>query len=103
MCTNIQKKELEALLSLNNFRIINSFYSDICDLTFISCAKKEDYLKLKNYWGLLKMMLEKPTKTNSLRALAYSIVRIMPTLRMLVVVVAEKESNIRYRNLMERW
>jgi len=56
------KKELEALLSLNSFRIIDSFYSDVCDLTYISCAKKEDYLKLKNYRGLLKIMFEKQQK-----------------------------------------
>ena len=99
------KGELESLLLLNGFRLVESFYSDVCDLAFVDAPRKEDYLELRNYRKLLKVALRKATKTNILRALAYPIVKVAPSLRMLIVVVAEKESDARFRGVrpVERW
>jgi hypothetical protein len=59
--------------------------------TFIN-ANPEEYLRISSFKDVVKVILEKPTKLNILRLLAYSIVKIRPSLRQLIVVVAIKSS-----------
>ncbi|MEM4947492.1 MAG: hypothetical protein QXH05_05035 [Thermosphaera sp.] len=53
-------------------------------------AEPGEYVKLRSYRDLLKLTARKPTKLNMLRALAYPLVKAIPSLRMLVVVIAER-------------
>jgi hypothetical protein len=50
----------------------------------------------------VRIALKKPTKLNTLRLLAYPIVKIRPSLRQLIVIVATKarESTVQ---VLERW
>jgi len=56
-------------------------------------AEAEEYLELGTYWRLLHLALRKSTKLNILRFLAYPLVKAFLSLRMLIVVVAEKVSS----------
>ena len=80
---------------------MKSFYTEVNDLSFINAAP-EDYLNLKNYWKMLKVTAKKPTKLNVLRATAYPIVKLIPSLRMHIAVVSEKERITKLKGV-ERW
>ena len=51
---------------------------------------------------MLKVAIKKPTRLNVLRATAYPIVKLIPSLRMLIAVVSEKE-RITQLKRVERW
>ena len=95
------KGEVERLLIDHGFKIVKSFYTEVNDLSFINAAP-EDYLNLKNYWKMLKVAIKKPTRLNVLRATAYPIVKLIPSLRMHIAVVAEKERITQLKGV-ERW
>jgi len=95
------KGEVERLLIDHGFKIVKSFYTEVNDLSFIN-ATPEDYLNLKNYWEMLKAAIKKPTRLNVLRATAYPIVKLIPSLRMHIAVVAEKERITQLKGV-ERW
>ncbi|MEM3763530.1 MAG: hypothetical protein QW721_03875 [Desulfurococcaceae archaeon] len=50
----------------------------------------------------MKLTLRKPTKINMLRTLAYPAVKLIPTLMMLIVAVAEKKFYIKQLEV-RRW
>ena len=85
------KREVVELLEKHGFRVLEARYSEINDLTYVD-AEPGEHVKLKSYRDLLKLAIRRPTKLNILRALAYPLVKVIPNLRMLVVVVAEKSS-----------
>jgi len=85
------KREVEDLLARHGFRVLRSFYSDVNDLTFVD-AEVEEYLELGTYRRLLRLVLRRPTKLNILRLFVYPLVKAFPSLRMLIVVAAEKVS-----------
>lgn len=95
------KKEVEELLVKHGFMILESQYSDVNDLTYLD-AEPEAYLSLKSYWDLLKLLMRKPTRLNVLRVLAYPFVKLIPSLRMLIVVAAEKRERATPL-AVERW
>ncbi|MEM0232574.1 MAG: hypothetical protein QXL22_00985 [Candidatus Nezhaarchaeales archaeon] len=66
-------------------------------------AESGDYPRLKSYRDLLKLAIVRPTKLNILRALAYPLVKVIPSLRMLVAVVAEKAGYIGSPQRTTRW
>ncbi|MEM4489108.1 MAG: hypothetical protein QXK88_10010 [Desulfurococcaceae archaeon] len=66
-------------------------------------AEPKDYPRLKSYRDLLKLAIRRPTKLNILRALAYPLVKVIPSLRMLVAVVAEKAGYIGSPQRTTRW
>ncbi|MEM0245046.1 MAG: methyltransferase domain-containing protein [Zestosphaera sp.] len=96
------KDEVERLLIEHGFKIVKSFYTEVNDL-FLLEATPEDYLNLRNYWGLLRVAIKRPTRLNVLRATAYPIVKIVPSLRMHVVVIAEKVIPSSNLKRVERW
>ena len=94
-------KEVVALLREAGFEIIKAYYSIVNDLTCID-ADPEEYLRILSFKDLVRIVLKKPTKLNVLRLLAYPIVKIKPSLRQLILVVATKarESTVQ---VLERW
>ncbi|MEM0241072.1 MAG: class I SAM-dependent methyltransferase [Candidatus Nezhaarchaeales archaeon] len=96
------KKEVVELLERHGFRILEAHYSEVNDLTLVD-AEPGDHMKLKSYQDLLKLAVRRPTKLNILRALAYPLVKVIPSLRMLIVVVAERTSSTRFPQRTTRW
>jgi SAM-dependent methyltransferase len=94
-------KEVVSLLREAGFEISKAYYSIVNDLTFID-ADSEEHLRISSFKDLVRIVLKKPTKLNILRFLAYPIVKIRPSLRQLIVVVATKarESTMQ---VLERW
>jgi len=68
---------------------VKAYYSIVNDLAYID-ADPEEYLKAASYKDLLQVAIRRPTKLNTLRLLAYPIVKLRPSLRQLIVVVAVK-------------
>jgi hypothetical protein len=64
------------------FQIVNN-------TTFIDADSKE-YLRISDFKDLVRIALKKPTKLNILRLLACPIVKLRPSLRQLIVIVATK-------------
>ncbi|MEM4553782.1 MAG: class I SAM-dependent methyltransferase [Ignisphaera sp.] len=95
------KKEVVELLERYGFRVLEARYSEVNDLTFVDAGPGE-YLKLKSYLDLLKLAVRRPTKLNMLRALAYPLVKAVPSLIMLIVVVAKSAGCIEPQKLV-RW
>ncbi|MCC6055197.1 MAG: class I SAM-dependent methyltransferase [Desulfurococcaceae archaeon] len=94
-------KEIVALLREAGFEIIKAYYSIVDDLTYID-ADPDDYLRISSFEDLVRIALKRPTKLNILRLLAYPIVKIKPSLRQLIVVVATKAREPMVQ-VMERW
>jgi len=92
---------VEELLRNSGFKILESFYSEVNDLHFVE-ADPCDYLRMDGYQNLIRILLKKPSRTNLLRAIAFPLVKAIPTLRMHIVIVAEKTRYLR-PSLMERW
>jgi hypothetical protein len=93
--------EVVALLREEGFEIIKAYYSIINDLTLID-ANPEEHLKISSFKDMAKIVLKKPTKLNILRLLAYPIVKLRPSLRQLIVVVAMKAREPTMQ-MQERW
>ncbi len=96
------KNEVEKLLVENGFKIIRSYYSTINDLTYVDVKEPRQHLTPPSYLSLVKHMLANPTKTNIARLLAYPLVKLVPSLRQLIVIVAEKTGEPK-KTPVERW
>ncbi|MEM2363810.1 MAG: hypothetical protein QXQ20_08975 [Candidatus Nezhaarchaeales archaeon] len=96
------KKEAVELLEKHGFRVLEACYSEINNLTLVN-AEPGEHMKLKSYRDLMKLTIRRPTKLNVARALAYPIVKVIPSLRMLVAIVAEKTSYIEFPQRTMRW
>jgi SAM-dependent methyltransferase len=94
-------REVVSLLREAGFEIVRAYYSIVNDLTFID-ADPEKYLGISSFKDLVRIVLKKPTKLNTLRLLAYPIVKLRPSLRQLMVVVAVKAREHTSR-MPERW
>jgi len=81
--------EVLTLLREAGFEVVKAHYSIVNDLAYID-ADPEEYLKIASYKDLLQAAIRRPTKLNILRLLAYPIVKLRPSLRQLIVVVAVK-------------
>jgi len=81
--------EVLTLLREAGFEVVKAYYSIVNDLAYID-ADPEEYLKVASYKDLLQVAIRRPTKLNTLRLLAYPIVKLRPSLRQLIVVVAVK-------------
>jgi SAM-dependent methyltransferase len=82
-------KEVVSLLREAGFEVVKAYYSIVNDLTFID-ADPEEYLRISGFKDLVRIVLKKPTKLNTLRLLAHPIVKIRPNLRQLIVIAATK-------------
>lgn len=87
------KKEVVEPLERYGFRVLEANYSEVNDLTYVN-AELGEHVKLKSYLDLLKLAARRPTKLNILRALAYPLVKAIPSLRMLIVVIAERSGRV---------
>jgi hypothetical protein len=96
------RNEVEKLLVENGFMIIRSYYSLVNDLTYIDIEEPRKYLEPHSYISLVKHTLTNPTITNIARLLAYPFAKLMPSLRQLIVVVAEKIREPETKPI-ERW
>jgi hypothetical protein len=94
-------KEVVSLLREAGFEIAKAYYSIVNDLTFID-ANPEEYLRVSSFKDIMSIVLKKPTKLNILRLLAYPIVKIKPSLRQLIVIVATKAREPTVQ-VLERW
>jgi len=94
-------KEVVALLREAGFEIIKAYYSIVNDLTYID-ADPEEHLRILSFKDLVRIALKKPTKLNVLRLLAYPIVKIKPSLRQLIVVIATKAREPTVQ-VLEKW
>jgi len=95
------KSEVEQLLQQYGFNVVESFYSDVNDLTLVD-AEGDEYLALGSYPRLLALAIRRPTKLNLLRAAAYPAVKLVPSLRMLIVMVTKKVATATALRV-ERW
>jgi SAM-dependent methyltransferase len=94
-------REAVSLLREAGFEVIKAYYSIVNDLTCID-ADPEEYLGISGFKDLVRIALKKPTKLNTLRLLAYPAVKLRPSLRQLIVVVATKAREPMVR-VLERW
>jgi len=94
-------EEVLALVEGAGFDVVKAYYSIVNDLTYID-AEPDDYLRLSSYRDLVRIVIKRPTKLNVLRALAYPMVKLRPSLRQLMVVVGVKSREPSLRPL-ERW
>jgi SAM-dependent methyltransferase len=82
-------EEVLELIKGAGFDVIESYYSLISDSTYID-ADQEDYLRVKSYKDLIRITVKRPTKVNILRTLAYPLVKLKPSLRQSIIIVATK-------------
>ena len=82
-------REVVSLLREAGFEVIEAYYSTVNDSTCID-ADPEEYLGISSFKDLVRIVLKKPTKLNTLRLLATPIVKLRPGLRQLIVAVATK-------------
>jgi len=82
-------RKVVSLLREAGFEIIKAHYSTVNNLTFID-ADPEEHLGVSSFKDLVRIALKKPTKLNILRLLAYSLVKLRPSLRQLLIIVAVK-------------
>jgi 2-polyprenyl-3-methyl-5-hydroxy-6-metoxy-1,4-benzoquinol methylase len=94
-------REVVSLLRGAGFEVIKAYYSIVDDLTCIN-ADPEEYLRISGFKDLVRIALKKPTKLNILRLLAHPVVKIRPSLRQLIVVVATKTREPTVQ-VQERW
>jgi hypothetical protein len=83
------------------FDVVESYYSYINDLTYID-ADQENYLRVKSYKDLIRITIKRPTKANILRTLAYPLVKLKPSLRQSIIIVATKVKEPKTK-VIERW
>jgi len=93
--------EVFTMLMEAGFDIVKAYYSAVNDLTYID-AEPEEYLRIASYKDLLRITIKRPTKLNVLRTLAYPMVRLVPSLRQLIVVAGTKIREPTTKSL-ERW
>jgi 2-polyprenyl-3-methyl-5-hydroxy-6-metoxy-1,4-benzoquinol methylase len=94
-------REVVSLLREAGFEVTKAYYLIVDDLTYID-AEPEEHLRISSFKDLVRIVLKKPTKLNTLRLLAYPIVKLRPSLRQLIVVVAIKAREPTVQ-VLERW
>jgi 2-polyprenyl-3-methyl-5-hydroxy-6-metoxy-1,4-benzoquinol methylase len=94
-------REVASLLREAGFEVIKAYYSIVNDLTYID-ADPEEHLRISSSKDLVRIALKKPTKLNTLRLLAYPVVKLRPSLRQLIVIVATKTREPTVQ-ILERW
>jgi hypothetical protein len=94
-------REVVSLLREAGFEITKAYYSIVNDLTYID-AEPEEHLRILSFKDLVRIVLKKPTKLNTLRLLAYPVVKLRPSLRQSIVIVAIKTREP-VASSFERW
>jgi hypothetical protein len=94
-------EEVLELIREAGFDVVEPYYSHINDLTYID-ADQEDYLRVKSYKDLVRITVKRPTKANILRTLAYPLIKLKPSLRQSIIIIAMKVKEPKL-NTIERW
>ena len=94
-------EEVLELIKGAGFDVIESYYSLISDLIYVD-ADQENYLRMKGYKDLISITIKRPTKMNILRTLAYPLVKLKPSLRQSIIIVATKVKELKLK-VVERW
>jgi len=89
--------EVLSIVREAGFDVVKAYFSAVNDVSLV-----EANYPVLSYWDLIKATARRPTQVNVLRALVYPVVRLIPGLRQLIVVAAEKlrEPDVR---VVERW
>ena len=82
-------EEVLELIKGARFDVVESYYSLISDSTYIN-ANQEDYPGIRDYKDLIRITFKRPTTTNILRTLAYPLVKLKPSLRQSIIIIATK-------------
>jgi len=100
------KREVEELLTSHGFKILRSYYSLAYDRALLM-PKNDSSLELlaniRSYIDMLKFFLKNPNLRNLARILAYPIVRVVPTLRTTIVIIAQKMEEAHVEEKIIRW
>jgi hypothetical protein len=94
-------KEVISLLREAGFEIVKTYYSIIADLTYIDTCL-EEYLRISSFKDLVSIVFKEASKLNILRLLAYPIIKLRPSLRQSIVIVAIKTREP-VTSSFERW
>jgi len=94
-------EEVLELIKGAGFDVVEPYYSYINDLTYID-ADQEDYLGVNGYKDLVRITIKRPSKANILRTLAYPLIKLKPSLRQSIIIIAMKVKEPKL-NTIERW
>ena len=94
-------EEVLELIKGAGFDVVEPYYSYISDLTYID-ADQEDYLRVNGYKDLVRITIKRPSKANILRTLAYPLIKLKPSLRQSIIIIAMKVKELK-SNTIERW
>lgn len=100
------KNEVMKMLEDHGFKIIELLYSDINDKSFLYPRNRQEargLVEIESYIDMLKFTIRNNNTTNVLRTIAYPLVKLIPSLRMLIVVVARKTTRVKRRGPIVRW
>ena len=91
----------EVVKRLGDSRAVHSYYLEFGRRSEV-LKLVERYPRISGFKDLVGIALKKPTKLNTLRLLPYPIVKIRPSLRQLIIVVATKTREPTVQ-VLERW
>ena len=100
------KKEIEELLQQCGFEILISRYSEVYDRTLLKPSTEDQLKKLPyidSYSTMVKFMLKNFNKINLLRVIAYPVIKLIPSLRTTIMIVARKVASVRSTKNIVRW
>ncbi len=92
--------EVKETLKFHWFKVTKDFHSQICDITFLRPKNQIELRRLANiedFADALKFSMRNSHLVNVLRTLFYPLLKLIPQLRILIVVVAEKKKSVRKR------
>ena len=99
------KDEVRRLLLDSGFRIVELLCSDVSDRTYLRPKSGQELRRLAEVDGFVDMLgfaLRNLNAVNVARVLAYPLVKLVPSLRIQIVAVAEKVGNVGER-AVRRW
>jgi len=100
------KREVEELLRQQGFEIMISRYSEVYDRTLLKPSTENQLKELPNidsYIDMIKFMLRNPNRINLLRVVTYPVIKLVPSLRTTIVVVARKTAVVDSTKKIVRW
>lgn len=99
------KDEVENMLESAGFKVRKIIYSDIPDRTFLYPKNKHELRRLveiESFADMLKFVMRNFNTINIARILAYPLLKLVPSLRMLIIAIAEKVSDVDEKSI-KRW
>jgi len=100
------KDEVKKLLMDSGFKVLELFYSDVNDRTYLHPKNKQELRKLTeldSFTDMLRFTINNINTTNVTKTLAYPLLRLIPSYRMLIVAIAKKVSDVEKMKPIESW